>query len=397
MFANLLSAVTAVFQDTPKNGSSVLLRSYDSRKEPPLEPNCTIWQAGRATCATGLAFKPIKIGQSVFHDNGAGKYNPSPQILEEAAVNEWPGRDVGLFVSIGTGKRPGGTTSNQHEWWEGFVGSSVGNFAEARRNLMRKIEGCEDTHIDMLNTQLAKRGVPRENYCRLNVEVGVGEFGMNEWDRLSEMTTGTRRYLDKPDVREIVHEAAVKMAKIELTKRRIAAHGHGRAHSRSEAYKELPATPVQPPHAFAVELPGNDIPIRNVPLRNTPPQSRGSSNPSTGTPYSYSEDYQTPEKFVVPSNDNVPSRVSVEMPYRRSADDYPRYDRPQRPVTPDRSEDGQYGRAHPPPRPPKTPINDPGQQHYLPRPNGNPRLPYPDNDGPPPIVNKFKKPEFSAR
>src|SRR5947207_13994387 len=110
------------------NGSSVLLRSYDSRKEPAIVPNCTIWQAGRATSATGLAFKAIKVGQSWFHDEGAGKYNPSPQILEEAAVNEWPGRDVGIFVSIGTGKRPGGTNNKQHEWWEGFVGSSVGNF-----------------------------------------------------------------------------------------------------------------------------------------------------------------------------------------------------------------------------------------------------------------------------
>ena len=391
-----------MFENTPKNGSSVMLRSYDSRKEPPLEPSTTIWQAGRATCATGLAFKPIKIGQSVFHDDGAGKYNPSPQVLEEAAVNEWPGRDVGIFVSIGTGKRPGGTSNRQHEWWEGFVGSSVGNFAEARRTLMRKIEGCEDTHIEMLNIHLPKKGVPRENYCRLNVEVGVGEFGMNEWDRLSEMSTGTRRYLNKPDVREMVHEAAVKMARIELTKRRLAAHSqgqsHGRTQSRTDPYRELPSTPVQPPHAFAVELPGNDMPVRTAPtFHHTPPHSRGSSNPSSGVPYPYSQESTSQDKFVIPPNEAYPQRVSSDIPYRPS-DEYARYDKPQRPISPERGEDGHYGHAAPPPRPPKTPINDPGhQQQYFSRPNENPRLPYPDNDGPPPLVNKLKKPEFSAR
>ena len=59
-------AVTAVYKGSRTNTPPVLLRSYDSRREPPPEFECTIWQAGRATSATGLAFKPIQIGQSVF-------------------------------------------------------------------------------------------------------------------------------------------------------------------------------------------------------------------------------------------------------------------------------------------------------------------------------------------
>ena len=371
------------------NGSSILLRSYDSRKEPAIVPNCTIWQAGRATSATGLAFKAIKVGQSWFHDEGAGKYNPSPQILEEAAVNEWPGRDVGIFVSIGTGKRPGGTNNKQHEWWEGFVGSSVGNFAEARRRLIAKIEDCENTHIDMLNTQLAKRGVPKENYCRLNVEVGVGEFGMNEWDRLPEMRTGTKQYLAKPDVRDMVHEAAVKIAKIELTRRRLEAHGHGRHQSRSEAFRELSSTLVPPPSHRAVELPSNDMPVHT-----SPPHSRGSSNPSTGYSRPYSQESSSQDKFVI-SAPEPPQRASLDMPYRPNAD-YARYDRTQRATPPRRSDDEEYSRLNPPPIPPKTPISDPGYPLPTARSNVNPRLPYPDTDGPPPIVNKLRKPEFNA-
>ena len=79
-----------MYQGTPSGGGAILLRSYDSRKEPAPEFNCTIWQAARATAAIKMAFKPIQVGQSVFIDEGAGKYNTTPQILYYAVVNEWP-------------------------------------------------------------------------------------------------------------------------------------------------------------------------------------------------------------------------------------------------------------------------------------------------------------------
>ncbi|KAF5015664.1 hypothetical protein F66182_12918 [Fusarium sp. NRRL 66182] len=94
------TAVTAVYKGSRANTPPVLLRSYDSRREPPPEFECTIWQAGRATSATGLAFKPIQIGQYVFIDEGSGNFNPAPQALDEAVVNEWPGRELGVFVSV---------------------------------------------------------------------------------------------------------------------------------------------------------------------------------------------------------------------------------------------------------------------------------------------------------
>lgn len=184
--------MTAVYKGSPKNAPAALLRSYDSRREPAPESQCTIWQAGRATSATGLAFKPIQVGQSVFIDEGNGKFNPAPQLLDEAAVSEYPGREVGVFISIGTGKRPVGTDSQKQQWWESFTAGSVGDFAEAKRRLLAKIEGCEDTHQYMLREHLTKRQVLSDNYYRLNVEVGVGEFGMNEWHRLSDISTNTR-------------------------------------------------------------------------------------------------------------------------------------------------------------------------------------------------------------
>lgn len=394
------SAVTAVYKGTnPKTGAPVLLRSYDSRKESPPEFNCTIWEAGRATSATGLAFKPIKIGQSVFIDEGAGKYNPSPQILEEAVVNEWPGRELGVFVSVGTGKRPSGTNQQQHEWWEGFVGGTVGSFAEARRRLISKIEGCEDTHVQMLNTELPKRGVPVENYVRLNVEVGVGEFGMNEWDRLSDMTIGTRRYLKKNDTQSLLENAAGRMAKIELIRRRLERHQRVPSHNSIGQDQPLHSpmqSPYSPPsHVGAVELPAGSPPPGELHPAYSPQRTATIPYPTDDQSIASSQD-----KFmVVPEETHTPRR-SAELPYRASNEKFS-YTSPTGPIPPRHSSnDFAYPPTEPPPRPPKTPINDgpappPSYYQNMPtRPNGNSRLPYPDTDGPPPIVNKLRKPEY---
>ncbi|PTD11047.1 hypothetical protein FCULG_00011516 [Fusarium culmorum] len=204
------TAVTAVYKGSPRGTPAVLLRSYDSRKEPPPEFDCKIWQAGRATCSIGLAFKPITIGQSVFHDDGVGTFNPSPEALDEAVVNEWPGREVGVFVSVGTGRRPKNTDSNSQMWYEGFLGE----FAEARRKLISKIEGCEKIHEYMMREHLGKRNVSIDAYYRLNVEVGVGEFGMNEWHRLGEISTGTRRYMSREAEQRMIQGISSKLGRI---------------------------------------------------------------------------------------------------------------------------------------------------------------------------------------
>ncbi|KAF1824484.1 FabD/lysophospholipase-like protein, partial [Dissoconium aciculare CBS 342.82] len=255
------TAVTAVLKGTPV---TTLLRSYDSRREAAPDVNCTIWQAGRATAATQMAFKPIQIGQSVYLDEGAGRYNPSPMILDEAVQNEWPGRAVGVFVSIGTGKRPASTTSSQHEWWAGLLGSSMDDFADARRKMIAKLEACEDIHEFMVNHHLAARGVAVEDYFRFNVEIGVGEFGMNEWNRLADISINTRRYLAENATQTQSANTATKLAKVHLAKIR-----HERAEARRQYGHDGPqyGQPGQqssynsrPSQAgpIAVELPGDE-------------------------------------------------------------------------------------------------------------------------------------------
>jgi len=339
------------------------------------------------------------VGQSVFIDEGAGKFNPTPVALDEACVNEWPGRDVGVIVSIGTGKRPAGNDQNSHLWYEGFLG----DFAEARRRLISKIEGCEETHQYVKNEGLSKRGVNIENYYRFNVEIGVGEFGMNEWNRLADVSTNTRRYLGKGDVQNMTSSSAIKLAKIYRAKARFEGEGHGGGGN----YKSLPDVPEAYP--TAVELPA-EIPTQ--PQRSPPPRPSYESGhhdtlevpgqQKTPSPRSSSENqtrYQSPktssprlsadmsDKFTVhsPTPSDYMTSVGADKIAIMSADEAPK--------PPIIKQIQNQGRVEPPPLPPKTPIQEPG----MPMGRNRPPVPYPLEDGPPPVVNLARKPEYKGR
>ncbi|KAL9127637.1 MAG: hypothetical protein Q9217_003528 [Psora testacea] len=389
------TAVTAVLKGhSERSGTTVLLRSYPSRTQPAIESDCAIWQAGRATCATKLAFKEIRIGTSTFLDEGYGlinsdktpTYNPAPQILDEAIINEWPGQSVGLFLSIGTGKRPGGTHNMQSEWWEGFAGG-LGSFAEAKRKLIAKIEGCEKTHKEMLSIHLPKRGVSPDNYLRLNVEVGVGEFGMNEWNRLADISNSTQSYLNTPAVKVMLNNGAREMAKVEAMRRQAAA----KVQRANEIYDRQHPAYQQPTDPYAVELPSEDVPsLMPRPLSRQGPQYPN-ARPLT---YPQASSSNLDEKYMVVASEEFPQPTGEQTtPEEKSFRASNEYNRP--------------GSHEAPPLPPKTPIafnGRPAARRHHPGPgphpahsNVPPPLPYPDTDGPPPAVNMARKPAFVSR
>lgn len=314
-------------------------------------------------------------------------------------MNEWPGREVGVFISIGTGRRPSNSDNNQQLWYEGFMGE----FAEARRRLISKIEGCETTHQYMLREGLSNRGVNIENYYRLNVEVGVGEFGMNEWHRLADISTSTRRYLAKSEVKLKNDEAAVKLAKIHRAKLHFERqsgidppppipnrHKDRRLPNVPEAYPtavELPAAdpPLQPPqsppsrpsyesgHHDTLEVPDqyHFSPSPRSSVEISPKDSAGSIS---GPDDKFVVHNPTPSQYRTASGTDIIAIVSDdELPKSKE----------QAPVT-------QQGRVDPPPLPPKTPL-DGGLVM------GRGRPPYPEDDGPPPPVNMARKPDYKGR
>ena len=375
-----------------RNATTVLLRSYPSRTQPAIESECAIWQAGRATSATKLAFKEVRIGTSTFLDEGYGlvnsdkspTYNPAPQILDEAIINEWPGQTVGLFLSIGTGKRPSGTSNMQSEWWEGFAGG-LGSFAEAKRKLIAKIEGCEKTHQEMMSIHLPRRGIDPKHYLRLNVEVGVGEFGMNEWNRLADISNSTQSYLNTPTVRVMLSNGAKEMGKVEAMRKQAAAKIQRANESYEQHYQQQEAPYIPPSEPQAIELPsGDDTPLVPRPLSRPGPIYPGSQ------PHHYQRVSTPNDKFAIMSSDEYPQPTDEAQ--QRSSEDH------------SYRGSNEYHRGEAPPLPPKTPI-----QHLDPRThrrhNSNPRrdekvpppLPYPDTDGPPPAVNMARKPEYVQR
>ena len=385
------------------------MRSYDSRKETAPEYECTIWEAGRATCAIGAAFKPIRVGQSIFHDDGAGTFNPAPHALDEAVVNEWPGREVGILVSIGTGKRPSSSDANHAQWYDGFLGE----FAEARKRLIAKIEGCETIHKNMLSEYLANRGVNSHNYYRLNVEVGVGEFGMNEWHRLAEISTGTRRYLSRQEESSMIQDASAKLAKI------------FRANIRWERAQSVPrvVTQLRPPEIempLAVELPG-DIPVYPVqyPLQASSNRTSFDSGPETltvqtGNPPSPRSSGKTLQPHAPKAqplslsssqlNAQPPNLPPKEDPDRQlvtvASPAYLCHGSENRMGSLGAAKDSgrSYNRIEPPPLPPKTPIPEKQAPASGPRTPPTFVLPYPpDDDDAPPAVNMARKPEYRGR
>jgi hypothetical protein len=354
----------------------------------------------------------------MFLDEGNGKYNPAPLALDEAVVNEWPGREVGIFISIGTGKRPHGTNNQQHLWWEGFVGGTIGEFAEARRRLISKIEGCEDTHQEMLKGRLADRGVNTENYYRLNVEVGVGEFGMNEWNRLAEISTSTRMYLAQNSIQSMNIAAATKLSRIQkhnIRWNRALAVGQvpdPKYPRNSWEYASDDNEPEPPTVPGAIELPGEDMPTSSR-ISHTSHSSQTSLPPPTKPlqrPSSNHLQASDDDKFIVhaPEPMSYNSHPSSERPPRRSHEQPPLIS-----VSPPPNRTGYapppQQSGGPPPLPPKTPLTEParpvmqqkppapGMQATLTRPPAGVILPYPDTDGPPPTVNVARKPEFGGR
>ncbi|OAA65037.1 Acyl transferase/acyl hydrolase/lysophospholipase [Cordyceps fumosorosea ARSEF 2679] len=430
------TAVTAMYKDSPRHSAPVILRSYDSRREPPPDFDCRIWQAGRATCAIGLAFKPISIGQSSFHDDGVGTFNPAPEALDEAVVNEWPGREVGLFVSVGTGRRPRGSDGNQQVWYEGFLGE----FAEARRRLIAKIEGCEKIHEFMLREHLARRGVNPENYFRLNVEIGVGEFGMNEWHRLGDISTSTKRYMARDEEQRMVQGISARLAKVHRARQRL----ERQANTIPEVVRQQPSPSVDMP--FAVELPG-DMPTAFPPsprsglsrasfdsgrpdsltIGNQPPPWGGSSSPPPRPSYDYARPGgAAPYPPGTTSPPPPPSRGSSKRMGNGTPNHQEQHDRllgsaptptqlrhaagggdkiaimspdeHARPLPPPPQSAPPSTRIEPPPLPPKTPL--PGHRVVSSSNGGggHAALPYPIDDeeeeAPPPPVNMARKPEY---
>ncbi|KAH7323496.1 hypothetical protein BKA65DRAFT_510932 [Rhexocercosporidium sp. MPI-PUGE-AT-0058] len=172
------------------NSGARLFRSYLS-KDPCYNP--TIWEAARATSAAPGFFKRISIGepgvQEDFVDGALGYNNPVELAIQEAIHEFDPEMKLACIVSIGTGK------------------TRLAGFK--RPGLLQRVIPVDliKTLATMATSSEAASKILEERYrnCpglyhRLNVEKGLTEIALGEWERLSEVKTHTLAYLNLPEV-----------------------------------------------------------------------------------------------------------------------------------------------------------------------------------------------------
>jgi len=174
-----------------------LFRTY---KAPEYQsPNCMIWEAARATSATPTFFERIVINEEQFIDGGMGGNNPIHQVLQEAELM-FPDRHIACIVSIGTGQAE--TISiPKPDWIQRAIPLDV-------IDAMRKIAtDCEASAQDSARRFEHASGI----YFRFNVDQGLQDVGLEQWDKLNEVRAHTGQYIQMVDVNPRLKAAVVSI------------------------------------------------------------------------------------------------------------------------------------------------------------------------------------------
>ncbi|KAJ7841461.1 hypothetical protein B0H13DRAFT_1910291 [Mycena leptocephala] len=163
----------------------VLFRTYNTTNNPAID--CTIWQAGRATSAAPTFFKQIRIGppgiEEAFVDGGMGQNNPIAALLLEAQV-VFPDHQIACIISLGTGQ-PHTIKIPTPSLLKRLFPLDI---IEAIKGIAMDGEKQHQLSAHHFNP------VPHV-YFRFNVERGMQDIQLNQWERLGDVAANTRQYL----------------------------------------------------------------------------------------------------------------------------------------------------------------------------------------------------------
>jgi hypothetical protein len=183
--ANMTAAIPRLFRtyQVPKN------QSFD----------CTIWEAVRATTAAPTFFKGIDIGglgsKERFINGSVGRNNPIMQVFEEAELI-FPNGHVVCAISIGTGQAKT-TAIPKPTLFQRILPSDV------VMAMVQIATNCERTAEE---TERRFKSSPNV-YFHLNVEQGMQNVTLAQWDKLGEVATHMNQYLLKVEVNQKVGAA----------------------------------------------------------------------------------------------------------------------------------------------------------------------------------------------
>jgi predicted acylesterase/phospholipase RssA len=167
-------------------GAPRLFRTWLADKNPGY--NCTIWEAARATSAAPRIFERISIEDAgvkeEFVDAGLGCNNPIRYLVQEARQEFGLERHVSCILSIGMGKRKVAE----------FKKPSLGQRAVPTKLIRVLASMATDTEAEA--DAMASRYQQCTNlYHRLNVDDGLDEISLEEWEALGDVKTHTHAYL----------------------------------------------------------------------------------------------------------------------------------------------------------------------------------------------------------
>ena len=135
-----------------------------------------MWQVARATSAATTFFKPIRVGrdQIEFIDAGFGYNNPCEVLMEEAG-RQFPGASI-KALSIGTGL--GKVVAIKDTEWS--ILTALSKMATSSQNVALRLNKSAGGGTD---------------YFRFNVERGLEDVTLADWERASQIAAHTRNYL----------------------------------------------------------------------------------------------------------------------------------------------------------------------------------------------------------
>ncbi|KAI1118120.1 acyl transferase/acyl hydrolase/lysophospholipase [Nemania sp. NC0429] len=151
-----------------------LFTTYDASES---YERCTIWQIARATSAATTFFKSIALGRDSveFIDAGFGHNNPCEVLIEEAE-RQSPAHGGLRVLSIGTG---------------------LGNVAtiNGRRDILRALKKMATTST-LVAEKLNRRYAASGHYHRFNVDSGLQDIILSDWEKSSTISGHTKNYLE---------------------------------------------------------------------------------------------------------------------------------------------------------------------------------------------------------
>ena len=175
-------AVVAGIANDTKDRVPRLLRTYERNDQ------CSIWQAARATSASPYYFNAIEIGSPsiTYADAGLDFCNPAWLAYEEMQ-RLWPNRDIGVFLSIGTGTESLQSIRPKRSHLDNVLRLEVSQAQIELSKSATRVHRQLYTHFRAHNNELV--------YFRFNVDTTFADDDLQEWQNVLELAESTDVYM----------------------------------------------------------------------------------------------------------------------------------------------------------------------------------------------------------